>query len=77
MLAVSGLTLKTPGGLMETVSGWVSRNGPTVAVNYVVFIHPHDGLPALADWLGGRAGQPLRYGVAEEALPGDDEEDSD
>jgi Zn-dependent protease len=46
--------------------GWVVRNGSAVTVSGVVFLHPHGGLPALADWLGERAVPPVRYGIDNE-----------
>jgi hypothetical protein len=54
----------------SALAGSVTRHEQTLTC-YVSFRHPHDGLPALAEWLYERGGLRVKY----EFFPGSDEED--
>ncbi len=62
-----------PGSDGEAAQGGVvTRSSSTVTVSGVTFLRPHSGLAAFADWLGERATQPIRYGIADLSMEPDD-----
>jgi Zn-dependent protease len=63
------------GALRESAdSGYLTRNGPILRVNWVTFPRPEDGLPALAEWLCAQHCIEFKYRL--EPLPADRSEDS-
>jgi Zn-dependent protease len=62
-----------PGSDLAAVRfGAVSRHAGTLHL-FIHFRHPHEGLPALAEWLSQRGAGDLKYEFSKTLEPGDDE----